>query len=847
MTKLNKCIFVALVAINTIPAFSNGFSSERVSKKDTFPLHDNVRTLPYPRAEHELYLNPSPLLVPKTMQTADLVQFSLSQTADFTGKSTIVSKPVAWSMFSPHKILAPGTWYWRFRSVGKNDKGMNWSKTYSFTVKNETPKFATPPFKRLVAGIPASYPRMYVFLKEGFAYAQKHASEFPEYKELIRRVNGAMKLDYKSKPDGVARISALTNAVFYLHQAFCVTGERMYSDKLVEMGRSMADVADDPALQNDFMSGDYCLQLLNVYDVCYDQLTATDRKNIEKAVINLTGEIYRGCLDNEENHIFDNHFWQLTIRQLFQTGVMFHDKYPIAHDMLEYCYELWTTRGPGGGFIMDGSWNYGTGYFNVDINTNYYFPAALSYFTGYNFLNHPWYKEAGKALCYIWPPNSYSPGFGDGHEGGVQPSRGRVGLADFLARETGDPYAAWYVNECERTAKPGNRLTDDILLRLYRFANLHRPYKNPGLPLNHPKLMWFKDCGEVEAHSDIANTNNSLFLSFRSSPYGSGSHTLADQNSFNLHYKGLPVYRSTGLYWNFCDPHNLLSYRHTRAHNTLLIDGIGQPFTTRAYGEVLRAFDGKNISYCLGDASNAYCGTSEYSMWIKNFKNANITQTPENGFGKTPLKLYRRHMLLLHPDKVVIYDELEAEKPVRWDWLLHSPVQFQIDAKENKLTTINEKSGFQSVAQLFCNQVSTISQTDQYVAAPDQKFNKNKTEISPEWHLTASFSSSKKNRILTVIQVTPNGVMPVAIEKLADGNYKCGDWRISAELNCEKPASMNIQNKAKNVLFSYGADQPIINGKKFNRKQPDSSLLYDEFGGQKKVEEMSDHQARATR
>ena len=103
-----------------------------------------------------------------------------------------------------------------------------------------------------------------------------------------------------------------------------------------------------------------------------------------------------------------------------------------------------------------------------------------------------------------------------------------------------------------------------------------------------------------------------------------------------------------------------MSYRHTRAHNTLLIDGIGQPFSTKGYGKVVRMLWATH-SYCLGDASNAYSGISEYPMWIENFRNAKIGQSAENGFGETPLKKYRRHLFLLHPDIVVVYDELEAE------------------------------------------------------------------------------------------------------------------------------------------------------------------------------------------
>lgn len=839
----NTLIFLSVVWILT--AFNISDINAQDLKNDTFPIHDNIRTQPYPRTEHVLYLNPPPFLVPAKMKTTDSLQFEISQKSDFKSADVIQSRIVPWAMFSPHQLLSPGTWFWRFRSIGeKNGDVDKWSKSYSFTIKESTPEFFTPPFEKLIAGIPNSNPRLNAFLQKGLSNARKYFNESAEYKELISRAQGGLKLDCNSLPS----IGTLSNNVEFLQQAFTITGDKVYADKMIEIGKYMISISNDKSLEVDFTGGDYCLQLLNIYDLCYNSLNDIERKKIQQIVVDWSARFYRSqALNYEENHVFDNHFWQHTIRVLFQTGIMFHDKNPLAREMLEYCYELWSTRGPGGGFILDGNWNYGTSYFNVDVATVYYMSAALTYFTGYDFLQHPWYQHVGQALPYIWPPDSKSAGFGDGHEIDKQPSRIRIALADYIARETKNPYAAWYVNECDRTAQRGGKLSNDFLLRLYRFANMNNPYDNPGLPENHPKLMWFKDCGEVEAHSNISYTKNSLFLSFRSSPYGSGSHTLADQNSFNLHYKGVPVYRSTGYYWNFSDAHNLLSYRNTRAHNTILVDGIGQPFTTRAYGNITRAFDGKNISYSLGDASNAYSGISEYPMWMNNFDKAGLEQSRENGFGKTPLTKYRRHILLLHPDKVVIYDELEASRPVRWDWLLHSPTQFSIDEKENQLITNYEENEFKSVAQMFCNQSGVFSQTDQYAADPDPKKNRHKVKVHPEWHLTASFGASQKIRILTVIQVTPYGTIPLKIKKQSNGKYLCGDWSISAELNEAKPVALEIRNKKKDVLFSLGDDSPVIKKDSYRRQQSGSSVLYDEIDGKKQVIEMSDRPAQGTR
>ncbi len=122
------------------------------------------------------------------------------------------------------------------------------------------------------------------------------------------------------------------------------------------------------------------------------------------------------------------------------------------------------------------------------------------------------------------------------------------------------------------------------------------------------------------ANSNLKDLNKNISLSFHSSPFGSGNHTHSNQNAFNLHYGGEAIYHAVGHYMDFNDPHNLLSYRNTRAHNTMLINGIGQPFTTDAYGYIVRMFNGEHISYALGDASNAYCGISNVRLWKQSFE-----------------------------------------------------------------------------------------------------------------------------------------------------------------------------------------------------------------------------------
>ena len=119
---------IGILCMLLIPAYANN------------PL----RKAPYPQQDNIVYLNPAPLLVPPSMKQSDYLQFNLSQDKNFKGDNDILSKPVPWCMFNPHKILENGTWYWRVRSVSKEGKEFPWSRTYSFTVTDNVPQFVTP-------------------------------------------------------------------------------------------------------------------------------------------------------------------------------------------------------------------------------------------------------------------------------------------------------------------------------------------------------------------------------------------------------------------------------------------------------------------------------------------------------------------------------------------------------------------------------------------------------------------------------------------------------------------------------------------------------------------------------
>lgn len=820
------------------------FFEDYESDKTIEVVHPTSRDKPYPREEHELYINPAPLLVPRAARAKDeFLEFELSQNVEFPEEGTYRSGKLAWNVYNIHEAMAAGQWYWRFRKVDKEGRAAGWSKVYSFTVTGQEPVFVTPHFAVLQQNIPTGYPRIYGFLEDDLEQSRPHAAEHREYKDMTDRTNKTMSyapvgnLYEYNTVKGLANVHVCVN----LNASYLTTGDEQYKRKLLEIGRAMAaqSVDDKTLLDDNFQVANIVDVLNTIYDICQNELTDGEKTAIESVILRAVTHYYHGFRGRMETTLFDEHPWQITLCSMMQGAYTICQKYPEAMTAFEYFYELWTSRAPASGFNRDGAWFNGASYLEVNVKTLYYMPMLFTHLTGRDFFKHPWYQNVGKSLIYSWLPGTRPTSFGDMTESKTTPNRYRAAFADIIAREVGDSFAEWYVKEC------GDVLYGDQSLgRIYRFAKGIPAYVKPELNDQLDNFVWYKDVGEGVAFSNMSQRTSNLSLAFRSSPFGSGNHTHSDQNSFRLLYKGEYVYMNVGYYDDggngYHSKHNLLQYRATRGHNTMMINGIGQAISTKAYGNITRGLNGDNLAYFLGDASNAYREPSDNPEWIKAFAAAGISQTPQYGYGETPLNCYKRQIFMLRPNKIVIYDELGADKPATWQWLLHSPVEFHVSGTKIT-TTYPEKGGFTSVAQIFSDQAVNITATDKWFPGGEPVG----ADLEKRWHLTANFGASMQNKILTVIQVSDDGQVDNIWR--VDDHFKLGDWEVEAELSADKPAAISITNQSTGTVFNNSSQAPLIGGTVYQRQQENSSVLYDAIRGEKQVQEIGDKKLQGTR
>lgn len=80
------------------------------------------------------------------------------------------------------------------------------------------------------------------------------------------------------------------------------------------------------------------------YDSFYDRLNTSQKKALLEAIKNKGGEMYENFNNRMENHIADNHVWQMTLRILTMAAFSVYGDLPEANTWVDYCYNVWLAR-----------------------------------------------------------------------------------------------------------------------------------------------------------------------------------------------------------------------------------------------------------------------------------------------------------------------------------------------------------------------------------------------------------------------------------------------------------------------------------------------------------------------
>ena len=802
-------------------------------------IHPRFREFPKPAGGKLATTNPPIMLCPLMGNGKVKYSFRLSQDNQFKDASTIEAKNLPYAIFNVHSKLANGLWYWQYKAGNGN-----WSEIQSFKISENVPVFETPKAENLFRKIPKEHPRVLINQSKLADFRNRVAGK-PDAQAIIAHADKMIKTNPPGESTGAANPdekltqvekqklaldasknlgSLAGNGAELFCKAYILTGEKKYARAAKRWALEIASWDPDGVSKtNNFGDSKCMVGMAYTYDTCFDLLSSDEKVLLIKSITVRGNRFYNQWTNMLESKIFSGHVWQHILERLFKTSIAMLHEIPEAADWLTYIYEIWLARSPCLG-PDDGGWWNGAHYFELGTLTLLDIPMYLEHYTGVEFLRSPFYKNNPTWLIYSFPTNSWSEGFGNGTEKQFEQKLGVLGYGDALSRLTGNPYAAWYADS--HLNAMGKTLTDDEEFRWFRLKWQLPERPKPVAKLNLPLAKAFRETGTVNMHTDLEKVQNNLMVSLRSSPFGSTSHAHSDQNSFNIQYKGERLYYNSGYRPSMGVPHYTDWFKASIGHNTVLIDGKGQPIgSSESYGWIPRFLHGEKISYCLGDASNAY---------------DNTRQVPQ----KAGLKRFRRHLIFLRPSTIVIYDELVADHDASWSWLIHSLEKSILNAADQQIQTFTKNA--KSQVNFWSSQKLNMSLSTKFKTEPVNYRNIRDEEgdiidFKDQWHITAK-SEGKAVRYLVIFQIKDLSD-PSDFEKLVPntkGLVTVNGWSIHAELDPEKPATFEILNPEMNAGIMYSKTQMQIGANKYIPEFPGSTLLAEKKDGKMIVQEAID-------
>lgn len=328
-----------------------------------------------------------------------------SQTPAFKPETTVQAE-TRWPFFNPKQDLAPGTWYWQYGYV--TDGKTEWSDTLQFTVKNNPRKFCPPALDAVLKNLPAHHPRVWLDRDEWDGFIKRSEGK-TERKTYLKRADKVLATPMKSVNDinsdlakGLAN-EMQKNAMLtresrriidseeantdVLIRAYLLTKDRRYADEAVKRVKEMATWGDNKNVVGDFNEATLLSLCSMAYDALYDVLDDATRKFLLNEIKEFGNSMYMHNINRLENHIADNHVWQMTFRILTMAAFTVYGELPEADAWTDYCYNLWLARFPG--LNKDGAWHNGDSYFHVNIRTLVEVPYFYTRLTGFNYFSDP--------------------------------------------------------------------------------------------------------------------------------------------------------------------------------------------------------------------------------------------------------------------------------------------------------------------------------------------------------------------------------------------------------------------------------------------------------------------------
>jgi hypothetical protein len=650
---------------------------------------------------------------------------------------------IPWSVYTHHRVLRPGRYWWRYRIVAKSGQTSPWSRARGFVVPASAVQFPQPTVDQLRRRIPKTHPRLLVRaedLKGLRAWAKQGGRT--TYEALIReadrlceseptpeptiRANGWTPPNQRYWwPNHLQTVKALQEAEV-LTFVWLLTRDEKYAGPARRFTFHLA--AWDPDGPTNFRLNDECgmpmlYRLARAYDWAWPLFTEDQRRRIRAVLLRRARDAWNSPgIGQGAGHLnrpygsHDNRTWHKLADNAIAT---FHET-PESEQFLHFAvskffgaYPVWSDD--------DGGWHEGLSYLCGYMMKLAPWIDTARKTLGIDVFQKPFFAHFGDYVMYSAPPGSPDLGFGDDS---CHPPGDWYWCMHYYTRQMRNPYWAWWIKTWKIPAATGEPVLD--------FLWSAGTVVEPKSPVDLPPSKVFRGTGVAVLNSDLTDSSKNVQIRFKASPMGRFSHGHDPHNSFTLNAYGVPLlvcnaYR--GIHGGAFHARWVWS---TRAQNAVLVDGFGQkPHSLDLGGRIVKWQFQDGLDYVQGDATAAYEGR---------------------------LKRARRHIIFLKPDVVVIADDLEAPRPSTFQWMLHGQKAFTVEEQAQRLVLDRGTAGV--VADYVAEKPLDIRQWTGYDPEPDKQLiaDSGFMQIPPQWHVEASSTQpSERAFVLTVLRVFRQG------------------------------------------------------------------------------------------
>jgi hypothetical protein len=620
---------------------------------------------------------------------------------------------IEFNVHCPPQTLGSGSYAWRYRGKDKAGHYTDWSQARKFTIAEGAVPMPLPSREELIARIPRTHPRLLVRPEHMERLRELARGELKDkYLDLVKACEKILAdppptQDPPKYPPGTVYKSEEWRKIWWGNRTYTINalnsaatlaftrllgGQERYGQ---EAKRILLQCAQwDPKGSTNYRYNDeagmpYIYYFARAYTFANDLLSEEEKK-VCRQMIKIRG-------DEMYHYLCPRHFWNpyashdnRAWHKLGEAGVAFLGEVEGAEDWVWFAmnnffnvYPVWSDD--------DGGWHEGSAYWDGYLSRFSEWADVMREATGVNAYQKPFFSKAGYYAMYLMPPGKYDGGFGDLAAG--RTAKANVPLMTVLASQGQNPYWQWYVEQL------GGPTPHEGYLG---FIRGQLPTVQAKAPDDLPTSRLFQGTGQAYLNGNLTDATKCVQVVFKSSPLGTQSHGYESNNSFLLGAYGKRLLIYSGYRDIYGSEHHTKWMWSTRSTNCITVNGKDQKrHTVAAEGRITAFLTTPEIDAVIGDASQAY---------------------------EPPVEQFKRAILFVKPDLVIVYDRLRASKPSTYEYWLHAVNKFDI-LDEGKVHLQNDDVACE--ISFLTPRKLTFSQTNEYDPNPRPRIQLR------EWHLTA--------------------------------------------------------------------------------------------------------------